>query len=414
MTGTTAGAADRSWLRRVIAVATIAAASGFGQFGAVAALSDVARRFGHVVAGATLQDQAGLSGSKLGIGLAIIRLASLGGLPIASSADRLGRRPVLLGTAAVGLCCTAASSLTPTYWWFVAVFACGRPFLSATNGLAGVMAAEESDTRHRPAAIALVAAGYGIGAGIAAIVHGVGLGFRVYFSLALVPLVLLLPASRAVSESRRFAREEDVARGWQAWRALLRLPRYRRRVAIVGMLAFSLSVLTGPANGFVFLYAENAIHQRASVTSAMVACSGIAGLCGLMLGNRLTDRAGRKPTAGMAMCAISLLGVLCYSGSQVALIGGYITAVFGASLLAPSVGALTNELFPTSARGLIAGWWVATGVLGAVCGLVVFGAVAGSSGHFTTAAEVTFLPVLLAPLLLLVVPETRGVEIGEA
>jgi hypothetical protein len=64
--------------RTVVGVAVAAFASGFGQFGVVAALGDVARGFGQVSHGATFSDQAGLSGTDLGIGLAIMRLASLG------------------------------------------------------------------------------------------------------------------------------------------------------------------------------------------------------------------------------------------------------------------------------------------------------------------------------------------------
>ncbi len=84
----------------VVGVALLALAAGFGQFGAVAALGDVAKTFGHVTHGATFADEAGLSGTMLGIGLAVIRLASLGGLPLAGLADRFGRRPMLLATCA--------------------------------------------------------------------------------------------------------------------------------------------------------------------------------------------------------------------------------------------------------------------------------------------------------------------------
>jgi hypothetical protein len=78
--------------RAVVGVAIAAFASGFGQFGVVAALGDVAKGFGQVTHGATFADQAGLSGTELGIGLAIIRLAALGGLPVVGIADRFGRR----------------------------------------------------------------------------------------------------------------------------------------------------------------------------------------------------------------------------------------------------------------------------------------------------------------------------------
>ena len=124
--------------RAVVGVAVAAFASGFGQFGVVAALGDVARGFGQVNHGATLADQAGLSGTDLGIGLAIMRLASLGALPVTGLADRFGRRKLLLVTVGAGLAMTALAAASPSYWGFVAIFACGRPLLSATNGLAQV------------------------------------------------------------------------------------------------------------------------------------------------------------------------------------------------------------------------------------------------------------------------------------
>jgi len=68
----TAGLQLHRWTdRAVVGVAIAAFASGFGQFGVVAALGDVAKGFGQVTHGATFADQAGLSGTELGIGLAI-------------------------------------------------------------------------------------------------------------------------------------------------------------------------------------------------------------------------------------------------------------------------------------------------------------------------------------------------------
>ena len=156
----------------VVAVAVVALAAGFGQFGLTATLGDVARHFGHVVRGTSVADRAGLSGTELGLGLAAVRLASLGGLPLAGLADRVGRRRVLLLTCGIGLAVTAASAASPGYWWFVAVFALGRPFLSATAAVAQVQAAEQTGSSQRAAAVALVAAGYAVGAGATAVLYG--------------------------------------------------------------------------------------------------------------------------------------------------------------------------------------------------------------------------------------------------
>jgi MFS family permease len=84
--------------------------------------------------------------------------------------------------------------------------------------------------------------------------------------------------------------------------------------------------------------------------------------------------------------------------------------VFAASVFAPAAGALVNELFPTSVRASVAGWSLAAGVLGAVTGLVAFGAVAGGDHRFGAAGLVTFLPPALVMVLFWLLPETRGRE----
>jgi MFS family permease len=398
--------------RAVVAVAIAAFASGFAQFGVVAALGDVARGFGQVNLGATLADQAGLSGTDLGIGLAIMRLASLGALPITGLADRFGRRRMLLVTVGLGLAMTAAAAASPSYWWFVAIFASGRPLLSATNALAQVTAAEETGSADRAKAVALIAAGYGTGAGVVAIVHSLAeraIGFRGVFVLALVPLALLPLLSRWISEPDRFA---VAAAGSEHPVPVLGAvaPPFRRRLLVIAVLAFAVSVITGPANSFVFLFAQNFLHQRGIVTAAMVVGAGAAGLVGLLVGRWLADRVGRRLTGGLAMVAVALFATLTYTGSASALLIGYILGVFAGSVFAPAAGSLVNELFPTSVRASVAGWSLAAGVLGAVAGLVIFGAVAEAVHRFAVAGLVTFLPAALVMVLFWLLPETRGVE----
>ena len=398
--------------RAVIGVAIAAFASGFGQFGVVAALGDVARGFGQLHPGATLAEQAGLSGTDLGIGLAIMRLASLGALPVTGLADRFGRRRMLLITVGGGLAMTALAAASPGYWWFVVIFACGRPLLSATNALAQVDAAEQTASADRAKAVALIAAGYGTGAGVIAIVHSLAshaIGFRGVFVLALAPLALLPLLGRWIQEPDRFT---VAAAGSKHPIPVLGAvaPPFRRHLVVIAVLAFAVSVITGPANSFVFLFAENVLHQPGIVTAAMVVGAGIAGLAGLLAGRWLADRIGRRLTGALAMVAVALLAILAYSGSTAALLAGYILGLFAASVFAPAAGALVNELFPTSVRASAVGWSLAAGVLGAVAGLVAFGAVAGAGHRFALAGVVTFLPAALVMVLFWLLPETRGRE----
>jgi MFS family permease len=408
-----AGLDLRRWNDRAVAGVAIAAfASGFGQFGVVAALGDVARGFGQVSHGAPLAEQAGLSGTDLGIGLAIMRLASLGALPITALADRVGRRMMLLVTVGAGLAMTVLAAASPSYWWFVAIFACGRPLLSATNGLAQVTVAEQTASADRAKAVALVAAGYGTGAGVIAVVHSLAsrvIGFRGVFVLALVPLALLPLLWRWIEEPDRFT--VAAAGSGHPIPVLGAVARpFRRRLAVIVALAFAVSVITGPANSFVFLFAENVLHQRGIVTAGMVVGAGLAGLAGLLAGRWLADRVGRRLTGALAMVAVALFATLSYTGSAPALLAGYILGVFAVSVFAPAAGALLNELFPTPVRASVAGWSLAAGVLGAVTGLVAFGAVADVGNRFAVAGLVTFLPAALAMVLFWLLPETRGRE----
>jgi MFS family permease len=398
--------------RAVVAIAIAAFASGFAQNGVVASLGDVAKGFGQVNVSASFADQAGLSGTELGIGLAIMRLASLGALPITGLADRFGRRTMLLVTLALGLAMTGVAAVSPSYWWFVAIFASGRPLLSATNALAQVAAAEQTGSADRAKAVALIAAGYGAGAGVVAIVHSLAeraLGFRGVFVLALVPLALLPLLWRWISEPDRFA---VAAAGSEHPTPVFGAvaPPFRRRLTVIVALAFAVSVITGPANSFVFLFAQNILHQRGIVTAAMVVGAGVAGLAGLLAGRWLADRVGRRLTGALAMVTVALLATLTYSGSAPALLTGYIFGVFAGSVFAPAAGSLINELFPTSIRASVAGWSLASGVLGAVTGLVVFGAVAEAAHRYVVAGLVTFLPAALVMVLFRLLPETRGGE----
>lgn len=397
-----------------MALALAALAGGFGQFGAVAALGDVAKSFGQVTHGATVAEQAGLSGTVLGVGLAIIRLASLGGIAVAGLADRFGRRRLLVTTLVAGLGLTALAAASPGYWWFVVSFSLGRPLLSGADVLAQVTAAEHTGKDDRAKAVALVAAGYGVGAGLTAIVHSIGLGslgFRGLFALSLVPLAALGLLRRRIYEPERFSIADDAERSMPVLGAIA--PRFRRRLAVVLALAFTLSVITGPATGFVFLYAQNIIRQTGYVTALMVVGAGASGLVGLVIGQRLADRWGRRPTASIGMVGVAICGVIAYSGSGEALVAGYVAGVLCGSVLAPAIGAIVNELFPTSVRASVSGWFVAAGVVGAALGLVIFGAVADVRNQFALAATVTFLPAAAAAILFFLLPETRGRELEE-
>jgi MFS family permease len=549
----------------ILAAGWFALASGFAQFGATAALGDVARTFGAPAGGASITAKVGLSGTTLGIGLAIIRLASLGALPLAGVADRRGRKFTLLTCVALGLALTATAAISPTFWWFVLIFALGRPLLTATNTIAGVIAAEETSSKDRAKAVALVTAGFGIGAGLIAILRGAfggTLGFRGLFVLSLIPLAITPLVARVLKEPERFRRlkigaldvpvprtetsggsgggsggdtgdgsgggpgawsgggaedgtgggsaghpgtshdgdgapggldrgyqaearlpgapgpegraesgggPEASGRGWtgpgrrggtapgaegggtrwspvhvrighgeagrwvegartatrQAERSIamqsrklwlighLR-PDLQRRLWLLTALTFAFSFVTGPANTFLFVYAENVLGMSRGTTALMVAAAGPVGLVGLLVGRWGADAFGRRFAAAFSQVVVALAGIVTYSGAPSRVVTGYLLSIVASSAYGPATATLVAELFPTSVRATIAGWLVAAGVLGAVGGLIVFGTISDVLNSFGLAAVVVCGPVVLASLLFTQLPETRGMELEQS
>lgn len=392
----------------------VALVAGFAQFGAVASLNDVAKHFGHHAAGASLQSQVGLSGSTLGLALAVLRLSSLGALPLSSLADHWGRIRVLRRTLFAGLLVTAVASLSPSYWFFVLCFAFARPLLSTASTLVQVVTLELSSTRRRIHRLAIMAAGAGIGAGLSAVLHGVIRGadsFRWLFALALLPVVLVAPLSRQIPEPVHSTRESPLAH-------LGRVPSEARgRLWIVAVIVFGAGMITGPANGFAFVYGEGILKMSPHYVATIVALSAFTGLVGLLVSRRLSRVIGRRRTVAIGVVATGLTAAYAYSGGRFNFTLGYMIGVGAAGLLAPAASAMSTEIFSHTIRATAAGWVVVAGVLGATAGLFLFGWVgdavrASSVTSLRVPALVTFLPMLPTLLLLIRLPESSEMELN--
>ena len=399
--------------RITLVLFVVALAAGFGQFGAIASLNDVARHFGHHVAGHSLQSVVGLSGSVLGLGLAALRLASLAALPLASLADRRGRTRVLRTLLLLGLLATATASLSPSYWFFVLCFAFARPLLSAASTLVQVVTVELSGTSYRMHRLIVMAAGAGIGAGLSAVLHGLIRGpasFRWLFALAVVPALLVTPLMGRVPEPRHRTTESPLAR-------LGAIPRHvRGRLGIVAVIAFAIGMISGPANGFAFVYGEGVLKISPHLVATVVALSAFTGLAGLWLSRHLSHSLGRRWTVAIGFAASTLTSTFAYSGGRTSFIVGYMLGIGAAGLLAPAATAISTEIFSHTFRATAAGWVVVAGVLGATTGLFLFGLIGDlthsvGSASLRLPAVVTFLPLFPTLLLLRRLPESAGVDL---
>ena len=401
-------------VRVTVVLFLIALVAGFAQFGAISSLNDVAKHFGHFSSTKTLQSVVGLSGSKLGLGLAALRFASLAALPLASLADRWGRTKVLQRTIVLGLLATAAAALSPSYWVFVLCFAFARPLLSAGSTLVQVITVELSSTKRRINRLVIMAAGAGIGAGLSAILHSLIRGpdsFRWLFSLALLPVFLLVPLVRIIPEPLERANDVPLAR-------LGAVPRAQRsRLAVISTVAFTVGLITGPANGFTFVYGEGILKMSPGEVATVVTLSAVTGLAGLLMSQSLAKSVGRRWTVAIGVVATAITAAFAYSGGRTAFIIGYMVGIMAGGLLSPALSAISVEIFSHEVRATAAGWIVVFGVVGAVAGLALFGWV-GDAVHTSSTsalrlpALVTFLPFLPALLLLRLVPESSQMALS--
>ncbi len=399
-----------AWLTApVLTVATLSIGSGLSAFGVTAVMGDVAATFGEAGPGDAVADQLGLAATTLGIALSIIRLASLGSLPAAALADRYGRRGVLLVVAAVGFGLTSVAAVAPSFWVYVALVSLARPGLATINVLAGVIAAEETTSKDRSAAIALMTAAYGLGAGLVSVGRGLLPGepsWRLVTGFALVPLLLLPLLARRI-------REPAIAAAHHRTTGLPGVvPRpLAPRVALLAILAGSIAIATGPGFTYLFIYGEGILDASPLFLSVLVLAAAPAGLVGLLLGRAAADHLGRRLAAGTAMALTGIAVAYGYSGTTRDLAIGYLAAIMASSAFAPPAGALAAELVPTAVRATVAGWLTVAGVLAAVLGLTSFGVLADLTGGFASASRTIGIVVAVIALGFGWLPETRGVEL---
>jgi MFS family permease len=192
--------------------------------------------------------------------------------------------------------------------------------------------------------------------------------------------------------------------------------RLRGRLGIVATVAFSVGLVTGPANGFAFVYGEGILKISPHVVAAVVASSALTGLGGLLLSRRLSRTLGRRWTVAIGVVAAAVTSTYAYSGGRFNFTLGYLIGVGAAGLLAPAASALSTEIFPHTFRATTAGWVVLAGVLGAIAGLGLFGWV-GDAVHaarvssLRVPALVTFLPMLPTLVLLRRLPESKQMQL---
>ena len=102
-----------------------------------------------------------------GFAAAIVRWGVIIAIPIASYADKVGRRRVIIGLAWLAPLIISLGALSPSFAFLVATQTIGRPLGIALTVFVLVFATEEMGTNTRAWALSILAVGSGVGAGSA-------------------------------------------------------------------------------------------------------------------------------------------------------------------------------------------------------------------------------------------------------
>jgi MFS family permease len=306
-----------------------------------------------------------LSFATLGIGFAV---RPLGGIIGGYLGDRIGRKPVLVGSLLLMGIATVLIGLLPTYQqvgvWapilLVAVRVVQGLAFGAEWGGAILMCFEHAPWRKRGLYTGVTQAGFPVGlllanlAFLASVPLGGSWAWRVPFLLSAVLIVVGILIRLKLEESPEFEEikeEGEISKNpllevlRNDWRNVLRA--FCLRIAETAGYAVSITFMLS------YLAAEEFADRATSLTALMVA-AGI-GIFATVFWGALTDRIGRRPvylfgTAVMVLWGIPLFLVV-NTGVAVAVVLAFVVSyAICQNSLAGVQGAWFPELFATKTR----------------------------------------------------------------
>ncbi len=307
---------------------------------------DVAVRYGGVVKG-------------------IVEAGAVAAFFLAIQADRLGRRRLLLLTISGYTLATLLTAFAPSIYLLTLTQFLSRTFGGAENAVATTMVVEEFPHGERGKAIGILASMGTLATIVVGLLGFAGfghtpLGWRAFYLVGIMPLLLILVARRGLHETRRFIGVQAVAREvglnqtslWEPWR-----PQFRRTLLSIGFMHFFRNVVTASGVAWFAFYAEDEVGISDYATGLFLAIGAAVGVFGFIVGGRLMDRIGRKPAFMLYTSLSAVFGVVLFQAATptVVLIG-----LCGAIFFGLGSGSMTNafatEPFPTYVRGRAATW----------------------------------------------------------
>jgi MFS family permease len=370
---------------------------------------------------ASLMSDLGMTKATAGLlGSATLVASALGGLIFGVVADRYGRTRALIGSILIYSVFTAASGFAQSILQ-LAIF---RTLLGIGMGgewaSGAALVSETWPAAHRGKALGLMQSAWAIGYALAAAVTAIVLpvwGWRAVFFVGVLPALFTIWVRRRVEEPVVWQRTRALApaerRG--SFAAIFRRPLRRLTIAVTLMNACTMFAWWG-FNLWIPAYlslprSEGGVGLAAHVMSGFVIAMQVGMWFGYVTFGFVSDRYGRKRTYVVYLIAAAAL-IFAYGLTRtpwILLLLGPFVAFFGTGYFT-GFGAVTAEIYPTEIRATAQGFTYNIGRIASAAAPFLVGHVAQTRG-FGFALEMASVAFLLAALLWIWIPETRGREL---
>src|SRR5437879_4042750 len=216
----------------------------------------------------------------------ILALGSLGALPLATLADRFGRRRLIaVGVAGFSIA-NFGSAFAPSLEGLAFLRLAAVCFEVLVGGVATALIVEEAPAGRRGQAVSVLAVLSGAGTAITVIAYPlVAPHWRWLFAAGVVGLAAAPLIWTRLPEGRVW---QGVRLSGSALR-LLFAPAWRRRLIVIAATTALLAVLLEPAGLLFPLFASQVLHLRAGVIGGLIIASGVAGAGSYLAGGFLSD-----------------------------------------------------------------------------------------------------------------------------
>lgn len=339
----------------------------------------------------------------------VLALGSIGALPLATLADRFGRRRLIAVGVAGFSVANFASAFAPSLAALALLRLMAVCFEVLVGGVATALIVEEAPPARRGQAVSVLAVLSGIGTGITVLAYPVVAPHWRYLFLAGGIGLLAAPMIwTRLPEGRVW---QGVRLSGSALRLLI-APAWRRRLIVIAATTALLAVLLEPAGLLFTLFASQVLHLSPAAISELIIASGVAGAASYLAGGFLSDRFGRRVPGTALTGATAVAASLSFATGTPGFVTGNVLWSSFASAATPVLGAWSAELFPTRARATAEALSSLAAAAGSVAGLQAVGLLSQSTS-LGTALVLTGVVAFLGALLLLLLPETRGAPLPD-